>query len=206
MARKAGITLGDLSQVAAEIADRDGLGQVTLAKVADALGVRSPSLYAHVNGIAGLRRLLQIHASAVLEKAFARAARSSHGLEAVAETARAYRRFARRHPGLLEALLPAPTAEEDPEVAEAMAGPAMVVATAVTEAGIQPDRAVDAVRYLRSSVHGFVTLENGGGFGMPEDPDQSFEALVEMVVNGLRSFVATDTPSPNTNEIGKETP
>ena len=42
------------------------------------------------------------------------------------------------------------------------------------------------MRAVRAAVHGFVVLELGGGFGMPEDVDASFTFLVEGVV-GLRS-------------------
>ena len=58
MARKVGLTLDDVVAAAADVADRDGLDAVTLATVAGALGVKAPSLYAHVAGLDGLRREL----------------------------------------------------------------------------------------------------------------------------------------------------
>ena len=66
MGRKIGLTREQVVEAAAEIADRDGLDALSLATLASALGVRSPSLYAHVDGLAGLRRQLTLHASGLL--------------------------------------------------------------------------------------------------------------------------------------------
>jgi AcrR family transcriptional regulator len=41
---------------AARIADTDGLDEATLARVAQSLGVRAPSLYSHVEGLPGMLR------------------------------------------------------------------------------------------------------------------------------------------------------
>jgi AcrR family transcriptional regulator len=58
MARSAGITRERLVAVAAGLADANGFEQLALADVAVALGVKLPSLYNHVDGLAGLRREL----------------------------------------------------------------------------------------------------------------------------------------------------
>ena len=202
MARKVGVTLNDVVKAASEVADQEGLSAVTLSRVAGDLGVRSPSLYAHVDGIGGLRRALQVHAAGVLADHFREAVAGSRGGGgALAALARCYRTFALKHPGLLDTLLPAPSAAEDHEVAEAMAEPARVVAQAVIDAGIPEQHAVNAVRYLRSAVHGFVVLEKGGGFGLPEDPDESFEAMVEMIVGGIRAIGST--PVHESRQLGE---
>ena len=38
---------------------------------------------------------------------------------------------------------------------------------------------------LRSAIHGFVTLELGGGFGLPDDLDRSYDVLVEGTIAGI---------------------
>jgi hypothetical protein len=52
---------------------------------------------------------------------------------------------------------------------------------------LSPAREVDAIRAARSAIHGFVALEAGGGFGLPDDVDRSFEALLDLLVHGLRA-------------------
>jgi hypothetical protein len=34
-------------------------------------------------------------------------------------------------------------------------------------------------------LHGFVSLEASGGFGLPDDVDESFETLIDVLVAGL---------------------
>ena len=53
--------------------------------------------------------------------------------------------------------------------------------------GIEGADAVHAIRALRASLHGFVALEAAGGFGMPEDVDESFRRLVDGIDASLAS-------------------
>lgn len=200
MARKLGISVEEVISAAASIADRDGLGNVTLSAVADQLGVRSPSLYAHVDGISGLRRALQLHAAALLTRSVERAVDELSGDRSVRQVAHAYREFAHTHPGLLDALLPAPRPGEDDEVYRALAEPALMVADAIVALGVRPKNAVDAVRSLRSAVHGFVVLEKDGGFGMPENIDDSFDVMVELFISGLGTTYGNELNKPAKDE------
>ena len=106
MAAKHGLQAYQVVEAAATLADREGLERVTLAGVAAALGVRSPSLYSHVEGLAGLRRALGARgrgpprvdawpARCGTGMAWMRSARSCH----------AYRGFAAEHRGLYATLL-----------------------------------------------------------------------------------------------------
>ncbi len=110
MGRKLGLTLDDVVAKAAEIADRDGLDQLSLAAVASGLGVRSPSLYNHVDGLPGLRRQLAIRAGQVIaaDMAEAVAGTTDSPTDRLRAIAAAYRRFALAHPGLYASTLPAP--------------------------------------------------------------------------------------------------
>jgi len=38
---------------------------------------------------------------------------------------------------------------------------------------------IDAVRMLRATLHGFVSLEASGGFGLPQSVDATFIRLVD---------------------------
>jgi hypothetical protein len=48
--------------------------------------------------------------------------------------------------------------------------------------GLDGDEAVHATRVLRAALHGFVTLEADGGFGLPTDVDESFQRMVGALV------------------------
>jgi AcrR family transcriptional regulator len=181
---RAGLDPERVVDAAAPIADAEGLDAVTLARVAGDLGVRAPSLYNHVDGRAGLLRALALRGVRELTAALRHAAVGRAGADALAATARAYRAYAHDHPGLYAATVTAP-APDDAEH-QAAAGETVEVVFAVLRAwDLDGDEAVHAARAFRSAVHGFVTLEAAGGFGIPVDLDASFDRLVATLAEGL---------------------
>lgn len=192
MGRKAGITLDDVAEAAASIADRDGLEATTLTAVAVELGIKTPSLYNHVSGLAGLRRLLAMHGSHLVYEVFEEAIGDRVGADALRSIARADREFALDHPGLYASFLPAPNPDEDPELYEAMAEPVFLVAHVLLNMGIPPSEAIHLIRALRALLHGFLDLEAKDGFGMPVDIDASFDASVELIIAGIEAAAGTN--------------
>jgi AcrR family transcriptional regulator len=159
------------------LADEVGLGQVTLVALAERLGVRQPSLYKHVDGMPALLRAISVRAKVELADVLGRAAVGRAGPDAIRTMSRAYRRWAHDHPGRYEAAqwAPEPGDEEDGAASLAVV---QICTDALTAFALHGDDAIDAVRALRSTLHGFVTLESGGGFGLPVDVERSFERLV----------------------------
>ncbi len=190
MGRKAGIEKSDIAQAAARIADRDGLDAATLSAVARELGIKTPSLYNHVDGLEGLRRLLAIHGSEIVLSDFKAAVDGIEGAEALKALSEADREFASRHPGLYSSFLPAPTEESDPELYTAMAAPAFLVAHVMLDMGIPQEEALHLVRALRALLHGFLELEANRGFGMPIDIDESFDRSVDLMIEAITAAAA----------------
>ena len=187
MGRKAGITLGDVAMAGTNIADRDGLKAATLTAVATEIGIKTPSLYNHVNGLAGLKRLLAIHGAEMLLDVFKKAVGDREGAEALRAIARADRDFATVHPGLFESFLPAPRPGEDDELYDAMAQPVYLIAGILLNMGIPQEEAIHLIRAMWALLHGFLDLEAKGGFGMPVGIDASFDAAVELIISGIES-------------------
>ncbi len=187
MARKRGLTVDDVIEAAAEVADAEGLGGVTLAAVAKRVGVRSPSLYAHVDGLDGMRRLLALRAARELERTLRNAGGDTGPEEALRSLAHAYRRFARRRPGLYDAVQRAVRPGEDDELYQALAQAAAPVIDALRQSGVPSDHLIHLARAIRSALHGFVELERASGFGMPESVEESFERLVDLLLFGVRA-------------------
>lgn len=182
MARKAGISIEHIVAAAAEIADREGLDAASLGAVAAAVGIKTPSLHYRVNGTQGLRRLLALEASTQLTASLKAAA---HEADALRSTGHALRSFAVQHPGLYDSLLPAPKPGDDDELSAAMNRSAMVFGDVLLAVGVPEGTLIPTIRALRSAVHGFVDLERNGGFGLPVDIDESFEALLDLVLAGV---------------------
>lgn len=190
MGRKLGLTREQVIETAAELADRDGLDGLSLTSVAATLGVRPPSLYSHVDGLSGMRRQLSIHASRLLTAELADSLEGLESTQALMAIARQLRSFAHRHPGLYDSFLPAPSPDQDPEVAEALAAPIGVVASVLTTMDIDPATVIPLIRALRAAVHGFVHIELGGGFGLPDDIDESFTTTIDLVIGAIANHRA----------------
>lgn len=62
MSPRAGITHNDIIAMAIEIANTEGLKEVTIANLAKRLQVKSPSLYNHINGLPDIMNLLTLRA------------------------------------------------------------------------------------------------------------------------------------------------
>lgn len=194
MVPRPGLTPEKVVDAAVAVVDAEGAPSLTLGAVADRLGVRTPSLYNHVDGLDDLRRRLTVRALAELRRRLERAAVGRSADDAVRSLAVAYRRFAVEHPGLYAATVP--TSEVDDEAIRAAGAEALTVVIASLQAfGLEGDDTVHAARTIRSAVHGFVSLELAGGFGLDVDVEASFDWLVDLVNEGLRIRSATGTRS-----------
>ena len=176
---------------AASLADAEGLQELTLARLAERLGVRSPSLYAHVGGLDDLRTRLATRGARELTAALQAAAAGRARTDALEAVADAYRAYAHAHPGAYAAIQRAPAAgsEPDPEYAAAAAELVGVLVAVLRGYGLRDDDAIHAVRMLRAALHGFVSLEREGGFAIPIDVDESYRRLVQMLDHGLASRI-----------------
>jgi AcrR family transcriptional regulator len=163
---------------AAELADEGGWERLTLAALAARLGVRLPSLYKHIDSLDGLRRDIAVLAVSELGAAVGEAAVGRAGRDALGSMAAAWRAYAARRPGRYAATVRAPAADDAEHLAAADTLLRIVLAV-LAGYGLSGDDAIDATRALRASLHGFVTLEAGGGFGLPVDVDRSFTRLVD---------------------------
>jgi AcrR family transcriptional regulator len=201
VARRPGSSLAhaDVVQAGITLADAVGLEGVTLGGVAARLGVQPPSLYNHVAGLTGLRRALALWGLRELTHRLERAAVGKAGDDALLALAHTYRGFAREHPGVYAATLRAPEAG-DAEWASAGAEVVGIVLAVLAGYSLEAEDALHATRGLRSVLHGFVSLEAAGGFGLPLNLDESFARLLQVFIAGLRQPGASGA-APQPREI-----
>jgi len=184
MATRVGLDHAMVVHAAAELADAQGLHEVTLATLAARLGVRTPTLYHYVAGLGGLRRELALLGCQELAQRLGKAVMGKSGDEALRGLAYAYREFVHVHPGLYDATVQAAD-RDDTELVAAQTEVVEIAIRALSAYHLANEDAIHAVRMLRSVVHGFATLEQSGGFGIPLDIDETFERLLTIFLRGL---------------------
>jgi AcrR family transcriptional regulator len=184
MSRRAGLDHEAVVEAAAKLVDEEGIDQLSLGRLAERLGIRTPSLYNHVAGLPGLKHDLALYSLRDLLNHATRATIGKSRAEAIIGLADAFRSYARQTPGryTLTQQAPDPGDRELQLVAQQVVD---VVRAILAPYGLSEEDAIHAIRGLRSIVHGFVSLEVIGGFGLPVDLDASFHWLINVFVSGL---------------------
>ena len=190
MSHRVGLDQATVVEAAAKLVDEDGIEQLTLGRLAERLGVRTPSLYNHVAGLPGLKRDLALYCLRDLLDRILRTTIGKSGAEAIFALADAHRAYARETPGRYALTLqaPAPSDQELQAIAQRIVD---VLRAVLAPYRLSEEEAIHAIRSLRSIVHGFSSLEVAGAFGMPVDLDASFHWLINLFIAGLRRSAVT---------------
>ncbi|MGX5682716.1 TetR/AcrR family transcriptional regulator [Schumannella luteola] len=166
----------DILDVALEVLESDGLENLSLGEVARRLGIKTPSLYKHVDGKPDLE-------AALVEQGFRRfTAEVEAALGAVPETAdrrtrvaayaRAYRDFALGHPQLYRLM-------NDRPIDRSRLAPGVEHRAALALYRLIPE--VDLGRSTWAWAHGLAMLEIAGRFPEGADVDAAWAVLVDVV-------------------------
>ncbi|WP_445487698.1 TetR/AcrR family transcriptional regulator [Niallia sp. 03133] len=187
MSPRAGIVLEDIIRAAVEIADKQGLQEVTMANLAKRLNIKSPSLYNHINGLSELFNRLTLLGGESLYAELKQAAEGLEKEESIHSLGKAYIAFSRKHPGLYDLTLQAP----DPEQTELVAISDKIIALLVDvlqDYDLDERASIHAIRGFRSILHGFASIELKNGFGIPLDIDKSFRLLIDTFLAGIEKM------------------
>jgi AcrR family transcriptional regulator len=175
---RAGLSGPAVVELALALVDQRGAKALTLSDVAARAGVATPSLYRHVDSLAQLRDQVAAYVLTEMTEAATAAVLGLSGDDAVAALMRRLRAYTMEHPQRWAAVPADPLRE--PALADA-AGRFMEVFFAVLRAyNLDGAAAVHATRCLRVIVSGFSTIESEGGFGLAEDPTQTYDELIGM--------------------------
>jgi AcrR family transcriptional regulator len=166
-----------------EILEAEGLPGLTMHRVAEAVGVRPPSLYKRVSNRAALVRLIAEAAFDELGQALEVAATSGDPRTDLRAIAVAYRQFAHVRPqayGLLFGPLPDDW-RPDPAVYRRSLDVLLRVVGELTG----PGRRLEAARTVTAWAHGFVSMELAGAFRLGGDVDEAFAFGIDRVVTAI---------------------
>ena len=180
---RAGLSTGGVVDVALAVVDEQGPEALSLAVVAGRAGVAAPSLYKHVASLAELRSRVAARILAEMTEVATSAVLGLSGDAAIAALMRRLRAYAVEHPARYLAVPPDPM--HDPALAQPAARYLEVFLAVLRGYGLTGPAAIHATRCLRVIAHGFVSIESSGGFGMAEDPAETYEHLIQMYLASL---------------------
>ncbi|MCT8334932.1 TetR/AcrR family transcriptional regulator [Leptospira sp. 85282-16] len=160
----------------------EGFAEFRLAGLAEKLGIRTPSLYNHIQDLEDVRREMKRRSLQILADSLSSKIRNSdQGSLVISQFLNAYRGFAKTHPHMYP--LTIESTESDPEL-KPLGDRILMICMEVFRLESLDEMAVHRIRILRSLLHGFIVLEMVGGFGRKESIEDSFQKITESLVSG----------------------
>ncbi|MFP3042167.1 TetR/AcrR family transcriptional regulator [Treponema primitia] len=189
MGQKRGLDDEAILSAAVTLAESQGFESLNLQSLAAALGVKPPSLYNHINGLEDLRIRLAQFALEFMEKSIRDRVVGRSREQAIREIAAAYRSFAKKHPELYKAFSIIPRSE-NAELKETAHSLQNTLIRILEPYKLKPHDEIHFIRFIRSSLHGFVSLEAMGFFhqGCGVHKEASFNEIVNMFIVMLKNY------------------
>lgn len=191
---RAGLSSQDVVAAAAEVADEAGYQELSMGLVAQRLGIRTPSLYKHVDDLADLRRRVATQAMTELGEAVRDALQGRSGLDALTAMLTTIRAYVTVHPGRYAATTGQQLTGRDDPLVTATSRLLGSIAAMLRGYGIGDTEMDHAIRTLRCTIHGYATLQADDGFQWDADPDETFDWMIRFLDHGLRTMC---TPAGN---------
>ena len=166
------------------LVNHQGLSSLTISKLAKELNVKPPSLYKHIQSLNQIHdELGMVFMKGVIQLIQTNAFGLS-GEKALKEFCNSFRMYSLENPGLYQAmqLTHVIRSKQYQEIANSLLE---LLGRVLVSFQIQKHRQTDAIRFLRSVLHGFIDLEIHNGFGLPEDINNSFELAMEACILSL---------------------
>ena len=188
MARRKGpgLTRKDVVEAALQCVEKHGAAALGINRVARMLGIKPPSLYNHVSSNEDLHRAAALAGFDRLSAHFARISyKPGEEREFLIAHGHCIRDFARSHKELYRHMSNVSLDPKEPEVATILNKALSPLERALAPMGLDGDEAVHAMRALRSAAHGFALLELDGQFRLGTDPEQSFDWMMEHLVDSF---------------------
>lgn len=175
-------------ETAADIADEEGVINVTLKTIASKLGVKSPSLYKHFSGgLDELNKEITLYGWRSLEMEITKAAIGKSKDDAIIAICYTYRNFVCRRKGVFE-VMQWYNMYQSEEHLQATQGIIDVMFRVLDAYGLTEEQKVHCVRMLRSFLQGFTSIESHGGFGNPASLNDTFDFTLKVILNGIRDL------------------
>jgi AcrR family transcriptional regulator len=192
---RAGLNRETVVEEASKLVDAEGLTALTMAALAKRFGIALPSLYAHVRSLEHLRQEIALAVSNELSRRMGEAIQGYSGYDAIVALGTAYRSYAVEHPGRYAASMLIQPDFDDPRLVESAKNCGQIVYDAIRGYGLKEPALTEAARFLRASLHGFVSLEGQGGFAARRAVDPSFKSLLAAIDRALTSWPASKSKS-----------
>jgi AcrR family transcriptional regulator len=153
----------------ADLADESGIRSVSLAALAERLGVKAPALYKHVDGIGDLQHRIATLAMTEATDALRDALQGKSRADAIGALFTPLQSYIAEHPGRYNATTGAKLQGSDDPLLAATTRWINSIRAILSGYGIEPDELDHAIRMLRCMIHGYALLKAADAFQWSND-------------------------------------
>ncbi|MBD3886482.1 TetR/AcrR family transcriptional regulator [Phormidium tenue FACHB-886] len=180
------LTEKDIVNAAIVLLEREGEASLGVNHVARELGIQPPSIYNHIAGNEALRLAVAVEGyRQVSQFVMQQVVEVEEPLLALKTVAYALRSFAKTHPKLYHMTTANPFRLDHPEFAQLLNAAVEFYAGLLRPFDLSADDVVHTVRILQASIHGFIQAEQVGLFVLSQSVDESYERMINTLLNGL---------------------
>ncbi len=175
----------DIIDTALSILDDQGLAAVTLKNVASELNIKSPSLYNHVDNLDDLLSMVAIRCLDNLYNALVNTVIGLSERDALLALSNEYRAFFKKHPGQYSLIQSVTIWQHNLEAKGASDKILQLAGKILEKSDLSQDGMIHFIRVWRSFMHGFLSLETNGDFGLEQSVNDSFNYGLRVLLNSL---------------------
>jgi AcrR family transcriptional regulator len=182
---RAGLNTAEVVASGAEFADEAGIGSVSLAALAERLGVKAPALYKHVESIGDLQHRIATLSMTELGDVLREALQGKSRVDAISALFTALQSYIAEHPGRYYATVSVQFQGPNDPLLAAATRVIDSIRAVLSGYGIHRDELDHAIRMLRCMIHGYALLQAANGFQWSNDPEESVAWMIRFVDAGL---------------------
>jgi len=177
-------TKADVIQTAADIADKNGLSNVSLKAVAESLNIRTPSLYNHIDSLESLLREIANNGMKTMNERMMQAAIGKIGDDAVKSVGITYLDYMIEHPGIYETIQWA-TWHGTEETGKIFDNYLSLLKTLALSCNFNPTNIDEILNLLTGVLHGYTTLQLRYALSRPDEVRTALSIALDTVLTGL---------------------
>ena len=202
------VTKAEVIKTASDMADRNGLHNVSLKAIAENLGIRTPSLYNHIGSLDELLREIAHSGMRTMNEKMIRAAIGKTGDSALKLVAVEYLNYMIEHPGVYEIIQWASWNGTE-ETAIIFNDYLSLLKTLICSCGFNPDKTTEILSMVTGMLHGYTTLQLRYAFSNPDKVRKELSEAIDTLLLGanqkykdytkisFKYFVRETCKSPN---------
>lgn len=184
---RTGLDRKSVIAAAAGLANNIGIENLSLKILAEELGIKSPSLYNHVESLEDLKHQLMLYGWKGMEQQMLQAAAGVSGYDAIRAICHTFYQYATQNPGLFNAMLWY-NKFRNPESMDATSELFPIMFRISSSLNISEEHCNHLIRTIRAFLEGFALLVNNESFGNPVSIEESFELSLDVLIAGIKTL------------------